>query len=149
MREKVHSEWTLQLYKAINMSYHLSVPLWVLIEAETIWMIFSRRHFQMFLGFFYGNVWILIKISLKFVPKGEINNIPVLVQIMSWRRPGDSHNVNQWWSSLLTHICVLSLNELMIERKIGLINPHILCDRSYCSDHMVTYLSTSPMYHSY
>ena len=29
-----------------------------------------------------------IKISLKFVPKGPINNIPALVQIMAWRRPG-------------------------------------------------------------
>ena len=26
--------------------------------------------------------------SLKFVPKGPINNIPALVQIMAWRRPG-------------------------------------------------------------
>ena len=32
---------------------------------------------------------ISIKISLKFVPKGPINNIPALVQIMAWRRPGD------------------------------------------------------------
>ena len=29
------------------------------------------------------------KISMKFVPKGPINNIPALVQIMAWRRPGD------------------------------------------------------------
>ena len=29
------------------------------------------------------NVWILIKISLKFFPKGPINNIPALVQIMT------------------------------------------------------------------
>ena len=35
------------------------------------------------------NVWISIKISLKFVSKGLINNIPALVQIMAWRRPGD------------------------------------------------------------
>ena len=35
------------------------------------------------------NVWILIKISLKFVPKGPINNIPALVQIMAWRQTGD------------------------------------------------------------
>ena len=39
--------------------------------------------------FFNENVWISIKISLKFVPKGPINNIPALVQIMAWRRPGD------------------------------------------------------------
>ena len=27
-----------------------------------------------------------IRISLKFVPKGPINNIPSLVQIMAWRQ---------------------------------------------------------------
>ena len=35
------------------------------------------------------DVYISIKISLKFVPKGPINNIPPLVQIMAWCRPGD------------------------------------------------------------
>ena len=35
------------------------------------------------------NIWITIKISLKFVPEGLINNIPTLVQIMAWRFPGD------------------------------------------------------------
>ena len=39
--------------------------------------------------FFKENVWIPTKISLKFVPKGPINNIPALVQIMAWRSPGD------------------------------------------------------------
>ena len=39
--------------------------------------------------FFNENVWILIKISLKFVSKGPIYNIPVLVQITAWRRSGD------------------------------------------------------------
>ena len=36
-----------------------------------------------------GNVWILIKISLKFVLKGPINNIPALVHIMAWQWPGN------------------------------------------------------------
>ena len=39
--------------------------------------------------FLKENVLISIKISLKFVPKGQINNIPALVSIMAWRRPGD------------------------------------------------------------
>ena len=39
--------------------------------------------------FFNENVRISIKNSLKFVPKCPINNIPALVQIMAWRRPGD------------------------------------------------------------
>ena len=38
--------------------------------------------------FLNENVWISIKISLEFVPKGPIN-IPALVQIMAWRRTGD------------------------------------------------------------
>ena len=37
--------------------------------------------------FLNENVWISINISLKFVPRGQINNIPTLVQVMAWRRP--------------------------------------------------------------
>ena len=36
-----------------------------------------------------GNIWISIKISLNFVPKGPVNNIPALVQIIAGSRPGD------------------------------------------------------------
>ena len=36
------------------------------------------------------NAWILIKISLKFVPSGPINNSPPFVQVMAWHRPGDT-----------------------------------------------------------
>ena len=39
--------------------------------------------------FLNENVWILTRISLKFILKGPINNIPALVQIMAWRWPGD------------------------------------------------------------
>ena len=39
--------------------------------------------------FLNENVRISIKISLKFVPKGPINKIPALVQMMAWHRPGD------------------------------------------------------------
>ena len=37
---------------------------------------------------------------MKFVPKGPINNFPVLVQIMAWRLPA-SHYLNQWWLDYL------------------------------------------------
>ena len=50
------------------------------------------------------NVWISIKISLNFVPGGPINNIPSLVQIMAWRRPGDKPLSEPMMISLLTHI---------------------------------------------
>ena len=52
------------------------------------------------------NVWIFIKISMKFVPKAPINNITSLVQIMACRRPGDKPLSEPMMVSLLTHICV-------------------------------------------
>ena len=39
--------------------------------------------------FLNENVWIAIKISLKFVPKDAIENKPALVQVMAWRQTGD------------------------------------------------------------
>ena len=56
--------------------------------------------------FLNENVWIPIKISLKFVPKGPINNILALVQIMAWRRSGDKPLSEPMMVNLPTHICV-------------------------------------------
>ena len=39
--------------------------------------------------FLNENAWIFFSISLNFVPKGPINNIPSSVQIMAWHRSGD------------------------------------------------------------
>ena len=56
--------------------------------------------------FLNENVWISINISLKIVPMGPIDNIPALVQIMVWRRPGDKPLSEPMMVSLLMHICV-------------------------------------------
>ena len=56
--------------------------------------------------FLNENVWIPIKISLKFVPRGLINNIPALVQIMTWRYQGDKPLSEPMMVNLPTHICV-------------------------------------------
>ena len=56
--------------------------------------------------FLIENVRISIKISLKFVLKSPIDNIPALFQIMAWRRPGDKPLSEAMMLSLLTHICV-------------------------------------------
>ena len=69
----------------------------------------NGRHFadDIFKWIFLNeNVWILIKTSLKFVPQGPINNIPALVQIMAWCRPGDKLLSEPMVVSLPTHICV-------------------------------------------
>ena len=69
----------------------------------------NRRHFadDIFKWIFLNeNIWIPIKISLKFVPQGPINNIPALVQIMAWRRPGDKPLSGPMVVRLPTHRCV-------------------------------------------
>ena len=56
--------------------------------------------------FLNENVYISIKISLKFVPKVPINNIPALVQIMAWHCPGDKPLSEQMMAGLLMHIYI-------------------------------------------
>ena len=69
----------------------------------------NRRHFADVIFkciFEIENEWISPRISLKFVPKVRINNIPTFVHIMAWRRPGDKPLSEPMMVSLLTHICV-------------------------------------------
>ena len=69
----------------------------------------NSRHFpdDIFKWIFLNeNVWISVNISLKFVPRGQINNIPTLVQVMAWRRPGDKPLSEPMMVRLPTHICV-------------------------------------------
>ena len=69
----------------------------------------NGRHFPIDIFkwiFLNENVWISINISLKFVPKGTINNIPTLVQVMAWRRPGDKPSSEPRMVRLPTNICV-------------------------------------------
>ena len=47
-----------------------------------------------------------IEISLKLVPKDPINNIPALIQIMTWRWPGDKPLSEPIMVRLLMHICI-------------------------------------------
>ena len=69
----------------------------------------NDRHFpdDIFKWIFVNeNVWILIQISLKFVPICPINNIQALSQIMAWCRPGDKPLSEPTMASLMKHICV-------------------------------------------
>ena len=69
----------------------------------------NKQHFanDIFKHIFLNeNVSISIKISLKFVSKVRINNIPALVQIIAWRRPGDKPLSEPMMVNLPTHICV-------------------------------------------
>ena len=77
--------------------------------------------------FLNENIWISIHISLKFVPKGQIDNIPALVQMMAWRRSGDKPLCEPMVVSLLTHICVTQpqwVNRMLVLLSIWLDWPY-------------------------
>ena len=56
------------------------------------------------------DVWISLKVSLKFVPKVRINNIVAFVYMMAWRRP--CHHLNQLCLYYLRMYASLGFNEL-------------------------------------
>ena len=58
-----------------------------------------------------------LKSSLKFVPQGPINNIPALLQIMAWHRPGDKLLSAPMMVRLPTHICVTRPQWVKIDSK--------------------------------
>ena len=79
-----------------SVSYH--------IEAKTGWTPFRRRHFHV--HFLQWNCCILIKLSLKYVRKGPIDNNRALVRTTAWRRSGDKPLSEPMMISLPTHMCV-------------------------------------------
>ena len=105
--------------------------------------ILNRRHFadDIFKCIFENeNEWISPKISMKFVPNVQINDIPALVQIMAWRRPGDKPLSEPMMVSLLTHIsvtrpqwvkpwCQLDFFTVEILFQPAMVSKHSLMDR--------------------
>ena len=69
----------------------------------------SWRHFQVHV--LQWKCTILLKISLKFGPKDQINNITALVQIMAWRRSADKSSSEPMMVRLPIYAS-LGLNEL-------------------------------------
>ena len=67
--------------------------------------------------FLNGNARISSQCSLKFVPKGPINNIPTLVQIMVWRSSGDKLLSEPMMVRLPTHICGTRLHWVNAENR--------------------------------
>ena len=64
--------------------------------------------------FLNKNAWISFKISLNFIPKLRINNIPALVQIWLGADQATSHYLNHWWLFLWRIYASIGLNELII-----------------------------------
>ena len=69
----------------------------------------NGRHFadNIFKGIFMNeNIYIWINISLKFILRDPLNNIPSLIQIMAWPRPGEKTLSEPMMIKLPTQICV-------------------------------------------
>ena len=85
------------------------------------------------------NVWILLNISPKFVPRVRINNIPTLIQIMAWRQPGDKPLFEPMMVNLLTHICVTRPHwvnsfvvNIVVENIYYISYTHDMTSKTYC-----------------
>ena len=99
------SHYLSQCWHRSKPPYDITRPQWV----NSLRPRLNRRPFadDIFKCIFSNeNEWIVPRISLKFVPKVRINNIPALVQIMAWRRPGNKPLSEPMMVRLSTHICV-------------------------------------------
>ena len=95
----------------ISLSSYFVTNGWWVYHSHIITLVPEQngRHFtdDIFKCIFLNeNVWISIKISLKFVPKDPIDHIQALVQIMAELHPGDKPLSEPMVASLPTHICV-------------------------------------------
>ena len=87
--------------------------------------------------FLNKNIGILIKILLKFSSKGPINNIPALVQIMAWCRPGNKPLSEPMMVSLLEHIWVIRPQWIKMMT-------NLLLHAERLSTNMITICNTNP-----
>ena len=103
--------------------------------------------------FLDDSVYISIKITLKFVPKGAINNTAALVQTMAWCWPVNKPLSEPMMLSLLMHICItqpqwvnvipvaLPLVKMVIySQMLKLILFHVWCN-SYITSGTLFYVS--------
>ena len=85
--------------------------------------------------FLNEDVGISLKISLKFIPKVRINNIPAPVQIMAWRRSGD--NIDPVHGTLYMAYTLFDLdNEWNVSYKCYTVYLIILRWTKYMDNHM-------------
>ena len=98
-------------------------------NSNILWQRQNGRHFAD--GIFKcillnENIWILIEISLKFVPKSPINNYSSIG--LDNGIQATSHDLNQWWLVYWRIYALLGLNEL-----IGLLDWYPVIWSSLCN----------------
>ena len=126
-RVSVHQFHFLRLWIALSVPY-LAIPgtttpiavLHGIVSQKSLWCRLES--------------WCSIKISLKFVPKGPINNIPALVQIMACAVQATSHYLNQCWLVYRRIYASPGLKELIN----SLLNLPCICTFSLIFDYLVS-----------
>ena len=124
------------------MPYDITRPQWV----NALRLRRNEQHFadDIFKRIFLNeNVWISIKISLKFVPKGPINNFPALVQTMAWHRSGDKPLSEPMMVSLPMHICITRPQWVKIMKYCSVISCTIIFRTLILGAFLLTYLKTA------
>ena len=115
---------------------NLSHIVWWMIHAcifNSLMLRQNDRHFadDTFRRIFLNeNLWTFLKNSLNIVPKVRINNIPALVQIIVWLRPGDKPLSEPMMVSLPTHICIMRPHyfcHIVFKHKFALLVAHCHC----------------------
>ena len=125
----------------VRLPMHICVtrPQWV----NTLWPRQNGHHFadDTFKHTFLNkDVRISIKISLKFVLMGPINNIPTLVQIRAWRQPGIKSLSEPMMFRSSSHICATRLQCVkkgLDENHTHVIHSNAIIMRSYFSRYYI------------
>ena len=109
---RIRINWTMNHNKKSSIQQNAFLIMVILFWFQGVNSFKPRQNGRHFADDFFKrifsneNAWISLKISLKFVTKVPINNIPALVQIMAWRRPGDMPLSGPMMVNLMTPICV-------------------------------------------
>ena len=95
------------IFKCIFLNEKVWIPIKISLKFNLITIYHKSRLYKC--NIFSCDKFICVCVSLtfmSFVPKGPINNIPALFQIMAWHRPGDKPLFEPMMARLPTHICV-------------------------------------------
>ena len=97
--------------------------LWVFWRADQIWTLWCWVKMDAVVlttfsnaFFFNENIWISINISLRFVPKGPMDNKSTLVQIVTWRRTKQSGSRRNWSMSICNRLTLFQYSALLTPR---------------------------------
>ena len=123
---------------AITGSPDLTQMIIISSSLNTLRLRQNGRHFadNLFKCLFLNdNVRIFNTISLKFVPKGLVKNIPALVQIMAWHWPGNKPLSEPMMVNLLTHICATWPQWVKRQRAFSVNTIQVIFRRLKCIAH--------------